>query len=160
MHKSAIAVGFARRSGRAERRKGDCPFSCIFFIPPNLPVFLTALCIMPKPYFNRNYSCPHFISLLRPLSAHTGAETAQICANTPSVVSLLCLPRKSAETARIYRHPISVYRHPARDLLSPSFLPSPASISIVKGISEYWVPVESITSTSNKAPFLLSPELS
>ena len=42
-------MGFARRSGRAERRKGDCPFSCIFFIPSKSSLCRTALCIMPKP---------------------------------------------------------------------------------------------------------------
>ena len=146
-------MGFARRSERAWRRKGDRPLSCIFFIPPNLPVFLDDLCITPKPCKSETLSFHRLHLLLQASSAHMGAETAQICANAPSVVSLLYLPCKSAETARICRHP-------ARGLLSPQFLLSPASISIAKGFVHSRVPVGSITSTSNKAPFLLSPEWS
>ena len=153
-------VGFARRSGRAERRKGDCPFSCIFFIPPNLPHCWTVLCKTPKLCFTRILSSSQFAVLLRASSAHTGAETAQICSNTPSVVSLLYPPCKLAEIAQICSLPISVYRHPARELPSPDFLPSPASISTVKGLAEFWVPVVSTTSTRSKAPFLLSPDSS
>ncbi len=160
MHKSAIAAGFARRCGRAERRKGACPFSCIFFIPTKSPLCLTALCKTPKPAKLQLSPAFGLSILLRASSAHTGSETAQICENAPSVVSLLYLPWKSAEIARICRHPISFYRHPARELPSPGFLPSPASISIVKGFVKLGVSVGSIISTRSRLPFLLSPDLS
>ena len=130
-------VGFARRSGRAWRRKGDCPLSCILFIPPKSSLCLAALCIMPKSCIAGTQSCSGIECMLRASSAHTGAETAQIRTNTPSVVSLLYLSRKSAEMARICRHPNSVYRHPARELPSPEILPSPAPISAVKGLRNF-----------------------
>ena len=83
-------------TGGAPKRRQ--PFFLHFFHTPEFACFLNALCIISKPCKSKTLSFHRLLLLFRALSAHAGAETAQISSNTPSVVSLLYPPCKSAET--------------------------------------------------------------
>ena len=134
------------------------PLTCIFFISPKSPLCLTVLCKMPKPCKYETLSFHRLASLAQSFICSHGLRNGSNLREYLLGGMLLYPSRKSAEIAQICCRPISVYRHPARKLPSPVFLPSPASISIVKGVSEFRVPVGSRISTRSKAPFLLSPD--